>query len=55
MTYAVEKGFYNRLLRKAGFLPRANHIIINYNNELGRRVLSGKYRWHFTMGDSDHV
>jgi GNAT superfamily N-acetyltransferase len=55
LAYAVKGGFYDRLMRRAGFLPRAGHIIITYNSELGRRVLSGNYRWHFTMGDSDHV
>jgi hypothetical protein len=55
MTYAVENGYYDRLLRKAGFIPRASHVIISYNSALGRRVTSGKYEWHFTMGDSDHV
>ncbi|MFA5309399.1 MAG: GNAT family N-acetyltransferase [Dehalococcoidales bacterium] len=54
-AYGVAGGFYDRLLRRAGFIRRARQVIISYNNELGRRVLSGNCRWHFTMGDSDHV
>jgi GNAT superfamily N-acetyltransferase len=54
-TCAIKGNFYDKLLLKSGFFPRGNHNIICYKNEIGNRVLTGNYRWHFTLGDSDNI
>ena len=49
---------FNRLvltLLKLGFLPWTKIPLICYKNELGNKILSKAYKWHFTMGDSDGI
>ncbi len=55
LAYVVRGSFYYRTLLRAGFLPRARHPIVCYRNELGKLVLKGGHKWHFTMADSDHI
>lgn len=55
LTYAVKGNFYDKILLRTGFLPRGNHYIICYKNEVGNQVPIGNYKWHFTMGDSDNI
>lgn len=54
-TWAVKGSFYDSTLLKLGFLPRPPVPIVCYKNELGARVLSKAYKWHFTMGDTDNI
>lgn len=53
--WVTRRSFYERVLRKAGFLPYKTIPIICYKNELGNQVLGGHYNWHFTMADSDNI
>ncbi len=54
-TWAIRGGFYDKILSRFGFLPFYKDVISCYQNELGNQILSHKYKWHFTMGDSDNI
>lgn len=54
-AWAIEGGFYDKILSRFGFLPYRKSMISCYQNELGNQILNHKYRWHFTMGDSDNI
>jgi len=54
-TFAVEDGYYYKILSRLGFFNEYIQPVICYNNELGSQVLNMAYKWHFTMGDSDGV
>jgi hypothetical protein len=55
LAYTIKSNFYYKILSKTGFIPRGKHSIICYKNKIGNQVLTGDYRWHFTMGDSDNI
>lgn len=55
LAYTVKRNFYYRILFKTGFIPRGKHSIICHKDKIGNQVLTGDYRWHFTMGDSDNI
>jgi hypothetical protein len=54
-TWVVKGGFYDKIFLKFGFLPYSKKTFICYQNELGNRIASSNYKWHFTMGDSDNI
>ena len=54
-TWAVKGSHFDKILLKLGFLPRSKIFLLCYENELGSRVLSKAYKWHFTMGDTDNI
>jgi hypothetical protein len=53
--WVVKGNFYDKVLSRLGFLPSTGINLVCFKNDLGNRVLGGKYRWHFTMGDSDNI
>ncbi|MFC1964604.1 GNAT family N-acetyltransferase [Chloroflexota bacterium] len=54
-TWAVKGNFYYKVLLRLGFFPSSQVPIVCYKNELGNKVLSRAYKWHFTMGDTDNI
>ena len=54
-TWTIKGGFYDKILLRVGFFTLYQAPLLCYKNETGNRVLSGAYKWHFTMGDSDNI
>lgn len=54
-TVVVKGSYYYNIFLKFGFIPRVEVPLICYKGELGMRVLSEAYRWHFTLGDTDNI
>jgi len=53
--WALKKSMYAKVLKSAGFLPFNNIPVIIYKSEIGNKIINGKYKWHFTMGDTDNI
>lgn len=54
-TWVTKGSYYERILSRFGFIHRAEIPLICYKNELGSRVLSEAYKWHFVLGDTDNI
>lgn len=51
-AWDLKGSWYSTLLRTLGFLRFRDVPIICYNNDRGAKVLGGKLRFYFTMGDA---
>lgn len=54
-VWAVKGNIYDRIFIGSGFLAREVLPLLFYPIGLGSKLISTKYRWHFTMGDKDIV
>jgi len=54
-TWAMKGSFYYKALVRLGFLPWTKIPLICFKSELGNRILSKTYKWHFTFGDCDGI
>jgi len=53
--WALKKSMYAKVIKKTGFLPFKSIPVIIYKSEIGKKIINGKYKWHFTMGDTDNI
>lgn len=53
--WAIKHTAYHSVLRRTGFVGLRKIPVICYKNDLGSEILKGRYKWHFTVGDSDNV
>lgn len=53
-SWCIKGSNYYGFLRKYGFIPRNNILLIWFQNEFSS-ALKNIHRWHFTISDSDNI
>lgn len=54
-AWAVRGSSYYKILKRFGFKHYKAVPIICYKNDLGNKIINSRWKWHFTMADSDNI